>query len=163
MRSEKYPTNSAKDLVGTGSGAMAGVLVKNAEVLEVMEKVDTLVVVKTGTLTEGKPRLASIEASGGLSEDDLLRGAASLERGSEHPLAAAVVAGAGGRGLALSAAVDFEARPGQGVVGAVEGEAVALGNRQLLEHLGVTAGPLLDRVGDRCCGHYYHHLSCDGC
>ena len=98
-------------MVGTGRGARAGVLVKNAEALELMEKVDTLVVDKTGTLTEGKPRLVGVTALGGIDEDELLRLAASLERGSEHPLAAAIVKGAEERGLALRRAADFARRP----------------------------------------------------
>src|SRR6202035_490116 len=90
-------------IVGTGRGARAGVLVRDAEALELMEKVDTLVVDKTGTLTEGKPRLTEVTALGDLDESELLRLAASLERASEHPLAAAIVAGAEARGLALAA------------------------------------------------------------
>src|SRR5205814_409404 len=94
-------------MVGTGRGARAGVLIKNAEALEVLEKVDTLVVDKTGTLTEGKPRLVSVAPVAGFAETEILRLAASLERGSEHPLAAAIVAGAETRGLPLSPAIDF--------------------------------------------------------
>ena len=101
-------------MVGTGRGAHAGVLVKNAEALELMEKVDTLVVDKTGTLTEGKPRLAGVVAIGAIDENELLRLAASLERGSEHPLAAAIVKGAEERGLQLSRAAGFHRRDRQG-------------------------------------------------
>jgi Cu+-exporting ATPase len=128
-------------MVGTGRGAQAGVLVKNAEALEVMERVDTLVVDKTGTLTEGKPRLVTVEGS-----DDLLRLAASLERGSEHPLAAAIVRGAEERGLELSEARDFASETGKGVVGVVEGRRVALGNRALLDGLRIDPGPLAARA-----------------
>jgi Cu+-exporting ATPase len=120
-------------MVGTGRGATAGVLIKNAEALEVMEKVDTLVVDKTGTLTEGKPRLTTVFAVPGQSEAELLRLAASLERGSEHPLAAAIVAGAQAKGLALSAVAEFRSLTGKGVSGVVEGRAVTLGNRALFE------------------------------
>jgi Cu+-exporting ATPase len=124
-------------MVGTGRGARAGVLVKNAEALEIMERVDTLVVDKTGTLTEGKPRLARVEATGRVDEDELLRLTASLERGSEHPLAAAIVRGAEERGLALGAAVDFASETGKGVVAIVEGRRVAVGNPALLAFLGI--------------------------
>jgi Cu+-exporting ATPase len=119
-------------MVGTGAGARHGVLVKNAEALEVLEKVDTLVVDKTGTLTEGRPRLVTVEPVG-LDEATLLSLAAALERRSEHPLAAAIVRGAEERGLALDAEVaDFRSITGQGVTGRVGGRAVALGNRALL-------------------------------
>ncbi len=124
-------------MVGTGRGAQAGVLVRNAEALELMEKLDTLVVDKTGTLTEGKPRLVGVVPIGGFDENELLRLVASLERGSEHPLAAAIVKGAEERGLALAAAADFNAEPGKGVVGAVGGRRVAVGNRALFESLGI--------------------------
>jgi Cu+-exporting ATPase len=124
-------------MVAMGRGAAAGVLFKNAEAIELLHKVDTLVVDKTGTLTEGRPRLAAVETLAGVSEDELLRLAASLERGSEHPLAAALVAGAEARGLALAEAVGFESHTGRGVTGTVAGRAVALGNRRLLEELGI--------------------------
>ncbi len=130
-------------MVGTGRGAMAGVLIKNAEALEVLEKVNTLLVDKTGTLTEGKPSLTSIVPLGGLKEADLLRLAASLERGSEHPLAAAIVDGAKGKGLVLSEARDFRSVTGKGVIGKVDGQKVALGNRRLLDELGVKTGSFL--------------------
>jgi Cu+-exporting ATPase len=120
-------------MVGTGRGATAGVLIKNAEALEILEKVDTLVVDKTGTLTEGKPRVVSVVPIGEQTEAEVLRLAASLERGSEHPLAAAIVAGASERGLELSEAKDFRAITGKGVVGKVGGRSVALGNLKLLE------------------------------
>jgi len=125
-------------MVGTGRGATAGVLIKNAEALEILEKVNTLVVDKTGTLTEGKPRLVSVTALAGFTEADVLRLAASLERGSEHPLAAAIVAGAEERKLTLATAADFKSVTGQGVSGRVEGRAVALGNEQMMRALGVT-------------------------
>ena len=124
-------------MVGTGRGAVAGVLIKNAEALEVMEKIDTLVVDKTGTLTEGKPKLVALFALPGSDESALLRLAASLERSSEHPLAAAIVAGAESRGLALADTADFRSLTGKGVTGNVEGRRVALGNRALLAELGI--------------------------
>jgi Cu+-exporting ATPase len=129
-------------MVGTGRGAMAGVLVRNAEALEVMEKVDTLVVDKTGTLTEGKPRLVSVVPAHGVAEDELVRLGASLERGSEHPLAAAIVAGASERSLQLSTPSEFRSSTGKGVRGVVDGRQVALGNVTLLEELGLDAGAL---------------------
>ena len=133
-------------MVGTGRGATAGVLVKNAEALEVLEKVDTLVMDKTGTLTEGKPRLTSVMDRTGGDEAALLRLAASLERGSEHPLAAAIVAGANERGITLAEAQDFRSITGKGVTGTVDGQPVALGNRALLEELHIDAGDLLGRA-----------------
>ncbi|MEA2658927.1 MAG: P-type Cu+ transporter [Candidatus Binatota bacterium] len=132
-------------MVGTGRGAMAGVLIKNAEALEVLEKVDTLVVDKTGTLTEGKPHLAGLVPATGQNESEILRLAASLERGSEHPLAAAIVSGAEKRGLNLTDARDFRSITGKGVVGAVDGKQVALGNGRLLEELGIAAGEFAAR------------------
>jgi Cu+-exporting ATPase len=133
-------------MVGTGRGAAAGVLVKNAEALEIMEKVDTLVVDKTGTLTEGKPRLSSVGALGGWNEDEVVRLAASLERGSEHPLAAAIAGEAEARGLRLSAAGEFQSRPGRGVTGVVEGRRLALGNQALFEQLSIATGELMLRA-----------------
>jgi Cu+-exporting ATPase len=124
-------------MVGTGRGARAGVLVKNAEALELMEKVDTLVVDKTGTLTEGKPRLIGVTTIGPIRDGELLRLAASLERGSEHPLAAALVKGAEDRGLVLGTAADFISETGKGVVGVVEGRRVAVGNLALFASLGI--------------------------
>jgi Cu+-exporting ATPase len=131
-------------MVGTGRGARAGVLVKNAEALELMEKVDTLVVDKTGTLTEGKPRLVGVTAIAG--EDELLRLAASLERGSEHPLAAAIVRGAEERGLTLGAVGDFTSETGKGVVGVVDGRRVAVGNLALFASLGIEWAGLAARA-----------------
>jgi len=122
-------------MVGTGRGAMAGVLIKNAEALEIMERVDTLVVDKTGTLTEGKPKLVSVVAVDGFLEHDALRLAASLERASEHPLAEAIVRGTVERDIILLKADDFQSVTGKGVTGRVDGHAVALGNIKLLESL----------------------------
>jgi len=133
-------------MVATGRGATVGVLFKNAEAIEVLRKVNTLVVDKTGTLTEGKPKLVTIEPTPGQTEATLLRHAASLERGSEHPLAAAIVKGAEQRGVALSRAEAFESLTGKGVKGRVDGRDVALGNRALMESLGVDAGPLAARA-----------------
>ncbi len=129
-------------MVGTGKGAMMGVLFKNAEALEVLRKVDILVVDKTGTLTEGKPKLVSVTAAEGFQEDDNLRLAASLERASEHPLAEAIVQGAEERGVALTQADDFQSITGMGVTGMVDGRKVALGNIKLLESLVIDAGDL---------------------
>jgi len=133
-------------MVGTGRGATAGVLIKNAEALEIMEKVDTLVVDKTGTLTEGKPKLVSVVAAEGTDEKTLLRLAASLERGSEHPLAAAIVAGTLARGVELADAKDFRSETGKGVAGTVDGRKVALGNAKMMAGLGVDAGALSARA-----------------
>ncbi len=129
-------------MVGTGRGATAGVLIRDAEALEVLEKVDTLVVDKTGTLTEGRPRLVSVVALEGASESDLLHWAASLEQGSEHPLAGAVVAGAKDRLVPLATGRGIKSMPGMGVLGEVDGHTVALGNLQLLGQLGITAAGL---------------------
>jgi len=133
-------------MVGTGRGAAAGVLIKNAEALEVMERVDTLVVDKTGTLTEGKPKLVTAEPAAGFEETELLGLAAGIERGSEHPLAAPIVAGATARGIAVAPSEEFKSVTGKGVVGRVSGRAVALGNRRLMEDLGVTLGGLIERA-----------------
>ncbi len=135
-------------MVGTGRGAGAGVLIKDAEALEIFERVDTLLVDNTGTLTEGRPRLQQVVPLAGVDEDDLLRAAASLERGSEHPLAAAIVQGAEQRGLELSGAQDFESRTGKGVTGRVDGRVVALGNRRLFEELRLDAAPLTARAAE---------------
>jgi Cu+-exporting ATPase len=130
--------------VGVGRGAQAGVLIKNAEALERFEKVDTLVIDKTGTLTEGKPRVVAVETGDGFGEDELLRLAASLERSSEHPLAAAIVLAARERGLMLTDAADFDAPTGMGVTGIVDSRQVALGNARLLQRLGIPAGRFAD-------------------
>ena len=127
-------------MVATGKGATTGVLFKNAEAIEVLRKVDTLVVDKTGTLTLGKPKLVSLTPLGAHDDGTLLRLAAALERGSEHPLAAAIVAGAAERGVNLSSAEGFESITGKGVRGRVDGRDVALGNRALLESLAVSLG-----------------------
>ena len=124
-------------MVGVGRGAQSGVLIKNAEALERLEKVDTLVVDKTGTLTEGKPRVVAVRPAPGFASDDVLRLAASLERSSEHPLAAAIVAAAKEKGLALAEAADFDAPAGKGVRGAVDGRAVAIGTEDFLAECGV--------------------------
>jgi len=128
-------------MVAMGRGATMGVLFRNAEAIEVMRQVDTLVVDKTGTLTEGRPKLVSVVPAEGFDESGLLRLAAALERGSEHPLAAAIVKGAEERGLRLPAATGFASVSGKGVKATVEGKAVALGNRALLEELGLDARP----------------------
>ena len=122
-------------MVGTGKGATVGVLVKNAEALELMEKIDTLVVDKTGTLTLGKPKLIAVKPVNGFDEAEVLRLAAALERGSEHPLAAAIVEGADERGLELQSSSDFKSITGKGVTGSVENRKVALGNKALLADL----------------------------
>jgi Cu+-exporting ATPase len=133
-------------MVGTGRGASAGVLIRNAEALEVLENVDTLVVDKTGTLTEGKPRLVSIVTAEGRNEQQLLRLAASLERASEHPLAEAIVTGATERGVSLVPASDFQSLTGKGVTGTIEGHKVAIGNARLLEAISIDPQPLLSRA-----------------
>jgi Cu+-exporting ATPase len=133
-------------MVGTGRGAQAGVLVRNAEALERMEDVDLLVVDKTGTLTEGKPSLATVEVLGALDESTMLRLVASLEQGSEHPLAAAIVRGARARGIALVEPTGFEAITGRGARGTVDGRAVAVGNARLLADAAVDAAPLQSRA-----------------
>lgn len=135
-------------MVGTGHGAKAGVLIKNAEVLEIMERVDTLVVDKTGTLTEGKPKLTSVVAAGAITEQELLRLAATLERRSEHPLAASIVDGARERGAELGDAADFESVTGKGVKGKVDGHAILLGNRKLMEDGGVAGNDELYQQAD---------------
>ena len=131
-------------MVATGKGATMGVLFRNAEAIEVLRKVDTLVIDKTGTLTEGKPRLVAVAPAPGTDEVALLRAAASLERGSEHPLAAAIVAGATERGATLVEAREFTSVTGKGVTGTVEGRHIALGNRALMSELGVDVGSFGD-------------------
>ncbi|HEV2214191.1 MAG TPA: heavy metal translocating P-type ATPase, partial [Terracidiphilus sp.] len=133
-------------MVGTGRGATAGVLIKNAESLEVLEKVDTVIVDKTGTLTEGRPRLVSVEPMEGWAEHNLLRLAASLERASEHPLAEAIVSGARERGVELAEARDFESVTGKGVIGKVDGRTVALGNSSLLTQQGTDVSQFEQRA-----------------
>ncbi len=133
-------------MVGVGRGAGAGVLIKNAESLERFENVDTLVMDKTGTLTEGKPRVTAVVPADGIATDELLQLAASLERGSAHPLAAAILAAAEEKGLTLLEAQDFDSPTGKGVIGTIAGRRVALGNKALLAQLGITADALEGRA-----------------
>jgi Cu+-exporting ATPase len=133
-------------MVAMGKGATLGVLFKNAEAIELMRKVKTLVVDKTGTLTEGRPKLVTIEPAAGFDANEVLRLASSLERGSEHPLAAAIVKGAEERGVTLSAAEAFESFTGRGVRGRVDNDSVLLGNRKLMEECGVELGGLAARA-----------------
>jgi P-type Cu+ transporter len=138
-------------MVGTGRGATAGVLIKNAEALEIMEKVNTLVTDKTGTLTEGKPKLTSVVAlpnfqGQGFQDNDILQLGASLERASEHPLADAIVKGAEARSLALTEVKDFQSVSGKGITGLVAGRKVAIGNQKLFEEQGIEMGELLQRA-----------------
>ena len=133
-------------MVATGKGAMEGVLFKNAEAIEVMEKVQTLVVDKTGTLTIGKPKLVEIVPSDGQDITSILHFSASIEQGSEHPLAAAIVAGAKNKGISLSNTDSFESLTGKGVKGLIDDHQVALGNRRLLEDLGIELGDAVDRA-----------------
>jgi Cu+-exporting ATPase len=150
-------------MVGTGRGATAGVLIKNAEALELFEKVDTLVVDKTGTLTEGKPKVVRIETGGRWSEQEVLRYAASVERGSEHPLAAAVTAAARERKVEADAAKDFRSWTGQGVTAMVDGHSVALGNEALLATLDISAQELKTRADAASAeGHTVMFLAVDG-
>jgi len=136
-------------MVGTGRGAAAGVLIRNAEALETMEKVDTLVVDKTGTLTEGKPRLVSVVPAPGFTEAEVVALAASIERGSEHPLAAAIVSGAAERKTGLSQSEEFQSVTGKGVSGVVNGNRVALGNQKLMEDLSVTIDPRMAEQAEK--------------
>ena len=133
-------------MVATGKGAQNGVLIKNAEALETLEKVDTLIVDKTGTLTEGKPALQTATATGAVSEDDLLRLAASVERSSEHPLAQAIVSAATARSLALADVTDFRSITGEGVTAEADGHTVAIGNARLLSTLGIEAPARDERI-----------------
>jgi Cu+-exporting ATPase len=136
-------------MTATGRGAQAGVLIKNAEALERFEKVDTLIVDKTGTLTEGKPKLVAVLPESNHDEGEILRLAASLERGSEHPLAEAIVRGADERSISAVDIDDFEAVTGKGVRGRVDGKSVALGNLALLEELGLDGGKFLKKANER--------------
>jgi Cu+-exporting ATPase len=133
-------------MVGTGKGAMIGVLIKNAEALEVLEKVDTLVVDKTGTLTEGRPKLVAVKANGSYEENENLRLAASLERASEHPLAEAIVSGAEARGLTLTKTENFQSITGKGVTGLVDGHNVILGNLKLMQSFNIDIGDLPEQA-----------------
>jgi Cu+-exporting ATPase len=133
-------------MVGTGRGAASGVLIKNAEALEAMQSIDTLVVDKTGTLTEGKPKLVAVESVNDFSEDELLRLVASLEQGSEHPLATAIVEGAKDKNLALSTISQFDSVTGQGIQGKVDGQQLVVGNDALFDELGIDMAMLKGRA-----------------
>jgi Cu+-exporting ATPase len=135
-------------MVGTGKGATAGVLIKNAEALETFEKVDTLVVDKTGTLTEGKPKFNSVTAFQGFDESELLKLAASLEKGSEHPLAAAIVKGAQDKNIELPETKDFKSVTGKGVTGTIEGKKIFLGNKKLLDDNGIDTTELAKKADE---------------
>ncbi|MGB9040857.1 MAG: heavy metal translocating P-type ATPase, partial [Pseudolabrys sp.] len=132
--------------VGVGRGAQAGVLIKNAEALERMEKIDTLVIDKTGTLTEGKPRVVAVAPASGFDEAQVLQLAASAERGSEHPLAAAIVAAASERKLEFSPIRDFDAPAGKGVTGTIDGKKVALGNARFLNEMRIDTSALASQA-----------------
>jgi Cu+-exporting ATPase len=150
-------------MVGTGKGATLGVLIRNAEALEIMEKVDTLVVDKTGTLTEGRPELAGVMTAAGFEENAVLQLAASLERASEHPLAAAVVKGAQDKGIELLPVSDFASQTGKGVTGTIDGRRVGLGNKLLLAELGIDASSVPQRdEGKRCEGQTALFVFIDG-
>jgi Cu+-exporting ATPase len=133
-------------MVGTGRGARAGILIRNAEALEIFGRVDTLIIDKTGTLTEGKPTLSSVIPQPGIDESNLLQLVASLERSSEHPLAAAIVKGAEAKNLALGDVEGFNSVTGKGVTGTVSGKQIAVGNAELLGGLSIDPAPLLDRA-----------------
>lgn len=135
-------------MVGVGRGATSGILIKNAEALETFEKINTIVVDKTGTLTEGKPKLVSVFAASGISENDFLRLAASLEQGSEHPLSTAIVKGAQGKKLPLSKADTFNSITGKGVVGTVDGRVIAIGNKKLLEDHKIDSASLTSKADE---------------
>jgi P-type Cu+ transporter len=134
-------------MVGVGRGAQAGILIKNAEALERFERVDTIVTDKTGTLTEGKPKMIALKAADGFSEADVLRLAASLERGSQHPLGAAIVKAAEERGLPLKDAKNFDAPAGKGVTGDADGHRVIIGNLRIMQEAGIGPGPLEAEAG----------------
>jgi Cu+-exporting ATPase len=150
-------------MVGTGRGAEAGVLIRNAEALETLEKITTLVVDKTGTLTEGKPRLVTVDPENGIGERQLLQFVASLENVSEHPLASAIVAGARERDVNLTAVSDFESLTGQGVVGTVDGSSVAIGNLKLFESMSISVGDMKGRADElRSSGQTVMFVAVDG-
>jgi len=150
-------------MVGTGRGAVAGILIKNAEALELLEKVDTLVVDKTGTLTEGRPRVTAILAAQDFDETQVLRTAAAIERSSEHPLAAAILAAAKKRGITAGEASDFRALTGKGATAIVDGRKAALGNRALCDELGIALGALDGRAKSfESDGHTVMFLALDG-
>jgi Cu+-exporting ATPase len=146
-------------MVGTGRGAHAGVLIKNAEALETLEKVDTLVIDKTGTLTEGRPRVSSISSAGKVPDAEFLRLVASVERGSEHPLASAILAAAGEKGISLGEVREFQNYPGKGIVGSVEGRRIAIGNWLLLREQGIQENAAM--VGTASAGTVIH-VAVDG-
>jgi Cu+-exporting ATPase len=129
-------------MVGVGRGAQAGVLIKNAEALERTERVDTLVIDKTGTLTEGKPKVVAVVPASGIKESEVLRLAASVERASEHPLARAIVEAAAARNIALAEVTDFDSPTGKGAVATVSGRKVTLGNVNFLREMGVSSAGL---------------------
>jgi len=135
-------------MVGVGRGAVAGILVKNAEALEILERVDTIVVDKTGTLTEGKPKVVAVVSLTDTTENELLRLAASVERGSEHPLATAIVEAAEQRGLSFTRPSEFQSLTGRGVVARVDGRKVALGNVKLIEEFGINPGQAISRADE---------------
>ncbi|HEY3174464.1 MAG TPA: heavy metal translocating P-type ATPase [Candidatus Polarisedimenticolia bacterium] len=150
-------------MVGTGRGAAAGVLIRDAAALEILEKVDTLIVDKTGTLTEGKPRLAEVEPLGSIPAGNLLRLASGLEQASEHPLARAIVEGAKGRGIEPARATGFESLTGRGVTGLADGLRLAVGGPALLAHLGIEPGSLAARAGElRALGRTVVFVAIDG-
>jgi Cu+-exporting ATPase len=133
-------------IVGTGRGAREGILIRNAEALEIFEKVDTLVVDKTGTLTQGKPRLTAVIPAEGFQEAQLLQSVASLEKASEHPLAAAIIAGAKEKGIEFVTVTDFQSITGKGVTGTLQGKQIAVGNAALMQDLGGSSGALQERA-----------------
>jgi Cu+-exporting ATPase len=135
-------------MVGTGKGAQHGILIRNAEVLETFEQVDTIVVDKTGTLTEGRPRLMIVQPSAGFGEDELLSLAAAVETASEHPLAQAIVSGAAERSLSLATAEDFESITGEGASARVSGKSVAIGNGRMMRRIGAFDESLAQKAND---------------
>jgi Cu+-exporting ATPase len=135
-------------MVGTGRGARAGILIRNAEALEIFGKVDTLIIDKTGTLTEGKPTLRSVIPQPGIDESNLLQLVASVERSSEHPLAAAIVKGAEAKNITLVDVAGFDSVTGKGVTGTVSGKQIAVGNAELFGGLSIDPTPLLDLAED---------------
>ena len=135
-------------MVGTGKGAQNGILIKNAEALETLEKIDTIVVDKTGTLTEGKPKLVSVEPEKGFDGEEMLALVAAIEMASEHPLAAAIVTGAKDKGLSFEAATDFQSVTGEGVEASVKTKRVAIGNEKMMERLGATSADLIAKAQD---------------
>jgi Cu+-exporting ATPase len=136
-------------MVGTGRGALAGILVKNAEALETLEKVDTIIVDKTGTLTEGRPKVVAVSAAPGFDDATILRIAATLERASEHPLASAILARAKERGIAPGDSTDFQSRTGKGVLAKIGAQVAALGNRALFAELGISRDALEETARQR--------------